>query len=60
MAFGVRRFSLRNQTFGKGGKRRVGLVPSKTIKVNGVKQKPGARAHRGGNQLVNQVKKRTK
>lgn len=59
--FKARKFAIRNQVFGTGSKQRVGLVPNRSIKVNGVKQKPGERA-RGGNQLVKkaQVSKKRK
>lgn len=60
MAFGIRRFAIRNQTFGKRGSRRVSLVPSKTIKVNGAKQNPGERAKKGSSQLLSKATNRTK
>jgi hypothetical protein len=60
MAFRQRKFAIRNQVFGKGSRRRVGMVPSRTIRVRGVKQKPGERAARGKSQLVNRASKRSK
>ena len=54
-----RKFKIRNQLFGHGQNTRVGLVPQRTIMVNGVKQRPGERARRG-NQLTQMAKKKTK
>ena len=44
MGYNVRKFAIRNQVFGSGPKRRVGIISARTIKVNGVKVKPGQRA----------------
>ena len=60
MGYKVRKFSIRNQTFGTGAKRRVGLVNSRRIMVNGVKQKPGERAKLGTSQLLSKATHRTK
>lgn len=48
MGYRVRKFAIRNQVFGTGSKRRVGIVSARTIKVNGVKVKPGQRATNKG------------
>lgn len=58
--YAPRKFGVRNQIFGSGSKGRVGIVPSKTIRVNGVKQKPGERAKGGGGQLRQTISKKTK
>lgn len=55
MGYNVRKFAIRNQVFGSGSKRRVGIVSARTIKVNGVKVKPGQRAS-GKNALLKKVK----
>lgn len=41
MGYNVRKFAIRNQVFGSGSKRRVGIISARTIKVNGIKVKPG-------------------
>ena len=46
MGYNVRKFAIRNQVFGSGPKRRVGIISARTIKVNGVKVKPGFCAFR--------------
>lgn len=55
MGYNVRKFAIRNQVFGSGSKRRVGIISARTIKVNGVKVKPGTRAG-GGSSLVKKAK----
>lgn len=59
-SFKPRKFSLRTQSFGTGSKRRVSLVGSRKIMVNGVKQKPGQRASKSGNQLLAKASHRSK